>query len=203
MKTSQSMLLDSMVHAQSVTPTSPALGKGRETMGPKLRILLMAGGCLAAVVAFSHLAAAEPLYRLWNSGVTDHFYTANATEALNATRGGWVSEGNVGECDPQSSETTTPLYRLWNSSGVDHFYTTDSRERDRAISALGYVSEGIACWVHGSEALGTCPLYRMYNSGAIDHFYTLSWDEASSAMSVGYVYQGIAAYMGSPGGCTN
>ena len=175
--------------------------KGRKTMPARFRIRGIMGGCLAVIMASSHLADAEPLYRLWLGRDGDHFYTTNLNEAFNATRLGYVFEGDAGECDLGASATTTPLYRLYSPSGADHFYTADWRERDLAISAHGYELEGVACWVRSSQEPGTCPLYRMYSGQQQDHFYTLSWNEVLYAASVGYAYEGIAAYMSSPDGC--
>jgi Repeat of unknown function (DUF5648) len=170
-------------------------------MAIKLRNWALACGCLAVVMASPRLVEADPLYRLWLSTGGDHFYTTSLDEAFNATTLGYVFEGNEGDCDLEASAATTPLYRLYSSSGVDHFYTTDWRERDLAMSAHGYESEGVACWVRSSQEPGTCPLYRMYSVDGIDHFYTLSWNEVLYAASLGYAYEGVAAYMGSPGGC--
>ncbi len=165
-------------------------------MHKKLTVL----ACLALFCGAS-VASAAPLYRLYISG--DHFYTTNLEEAFNATRLGYVFEGNVGECELTATLGTTPLYRLYssNSEGGDHFYTTSSQERDLAIAAHGYRSEGIACWARPSQAQGTCPLYRTYHNGVQDHFYTLSWKEVLSAAGMGYAHEGVAAYMGVSGSC--
>lgn len=139
-------------------------------------------------------ADADPLYRMWISG--DHFYTMSTAEVAFAASLGYKFEGDVGQCDLGPSLVTVPLYRLWSASATDHFYTTSSQERDLAVAGLGYVSEGTTCWVHPTQSTGTCPLYRMYSGNATDHFYTLSWKEVLSAASMGYTYEGIAAYMG-------
>jgi len=39
-----------------------------------------------------------------------------------------------------------PLYRLFHYGKHDHFYTRSAAERDRA-RGLGYVDEGITCYV--------------------------------------------------------
>jgi hypothetical protein len=36
---------------------------------------------------------------------------------------------------------------MYNGGMGDHFYTIDAGERDRAVGSLGYVDEGIACYV--------------------------------------------------------
>lgn len=44
-------------------------------------------------------------------------------------------------CDAQ------PLYRLYAPGSGDHFYTTSVAERDNAITAYGYQSEGIVAYI--------------------------------------------------------
>jgi len=36
---------------------------------------------------------------------------------------------------------------MYSPSAVDHFYTTSASERDNAVDNLGYVDEGISCYV--------------------------------------------------------
>lgn len=42
---------------------------------------------------------------------------------------------------------SVPLYRLYSAAQSNHFYTLSAEERDNAVAAYGYVSEGIAAWV--------------------------------------------------------
>ena len=57
-----------------------------------------------------------PLYRCWQSSVSDHFYTTNADEITTTTPGQTgkyelVSQGIAGYCMAQQTPDTIPLYR--------------------------------------------------------------------------------------------
>jgi len=74
-----------------------------------------------------------PLYRYWNSQISDHFYTVHSWEIGTTIPGQYGkyqyrSEGVVGYCYRYQATGTVPLYRYWNSQIGDHFYTTKSWE---------------------------------------------------------------------------
>jgi hypothetical protein len=77
----------------------------------------------------------------------------------------------------------------------DHFFTTSEGERDNAIANVGYLSEGIACWVPSvPQQVGRVPFYRLFRDENGDHFYTTSAAERDNAIaSFGYVFEGVAA----------
>ncbi|WP_219933869.1 hypothetical protein, partial [Streptomyces sp. Act143] len=55
----------------------------------------------------------------------------------------------------------------------DHFYTTSAAERANAVSSLGYVDEGIACWTpSAATGIDHTALFRMFSPASGDHFYT-------------------------------
>uniref|UniRef100_A0A1X7UWI2 DUF5648 domain-containing protein n=1 Tax=Amphimedon queenslandica TaxID=400682 RepID=A0A1X7UWI2_AMPQE len=90
-----------------------------------------------------------PLFRYWNSGIKDHFYTTNFNE-LACGAHGWKYEGIQGYCfKDYLPGINHPLYRYW--SGNDHFYTTNPHEigttTPGAKGKHGYTSEGITCYV--------------------------------------------------------
>ena len=88
-----------------------------------------------------------PLYRYWNPGNGDHFYTVDKAEGDNAVKGGYKAEGITGYIYPQQNSGTVPLYRYWNQGNGDHFYTVDKAERDNAVKG-GYKAEG-CCLITG------------------------------------------------------
>ncbi|KAI0317076.1 hypothetical protein OF83DRAFT_1172313 [Amylostereum chailletii] len=89
-----------------------------------------------------------PLYRIYRSADTDHFYTTDANERANTIAGGGTDEGIAGYVYSSSvCPGLVPFYRAFSPSADDHFYTTNLAERNTAITSLGYVDEGVAAYV--------------------------------------------------------
>jgi hypothetical protein len=125
-------------------------------------------------------AGTVSLFRLYNPGNGDHFYTTSAAERDSAITVGYVSEGVACLVFGAAAAGRIPLFRLYNPGNGDHFYTISAAERDSAING-GYISEGTACWVFPAMVAGSVPLFRMYNPGNGDHFYTTSAAEVNAA----------------------
>ena len=117
-----------------------------------------------------------PLFRLFNPGNDDHFYTTDVAESNAAMASGYTSEGTACFVYASPAIDAVPLLRLFHPGTGDHFYTTDAIEHDDAV-ASGYATEGTACFVLAGPILGTTPLYRLFNPGSGDHFYTTSAPE--------------------------
>ncbi|QOZ70142.1 hypothetical protein [Bradyrhizobium arachidis] len=78
----------------------------------------------------------------------------------------------------------------------DHFYTTSTVERDNAVSEIGYVSEGVACYVYNNKQAGTTELYRLLNPANGDHSYTTSVAEDDNTFNnLGHTREGVACYV--------
>ncbi|CEF70683.1 Astacin-like metalloendopeptidase [Strongyloides ratti] len=92
-----------------------------------------------------------PLYRLFNSIISDHFYTTNETELKSArTLNGYKFEKIEGYCTQNfACGALLPLYRFYNPLISDHLYTTDEKEmlfyRNNLIH--GYFFEKIECYL--------------------------------------------------------
>ncbi len=132
-----------------------------------------------------------PLYRYWNPGIGDHFYTTNWNE-LGTGRYGWGYEGIQCYVSSQQQAGMIPLYRYWNGAIGDHFYTTNWNELGAGRYGWGY--EGVQCYVFGQQQSGTVPLYRYWNPGATDHFYTTNWNELGTGR-YGWGYEGIQCFV--------
>jgi len=131
------------------------------------------------------------LYRYWNPGASDHFYTTNWNE-LGSGRYGWNFEGVQCYVYQTQAPGSVPLHRYWNPSIGDHFYTTNWAEL--GSGRYGWSYEGIQCYVFPTQATGRVPLYRYWNAGAGDHFYTTNWAELGSGR-YGWNYEGIQCYV--------
>ncbi len=130
------------------------------------------------------------LYRSWNIGAIDHFYSNDVTE----TATGYNSETPVGHLMYQQELGTVPLYRYYSPSLTDHFYSTSN------VTPNGYNNEGIIGYIFVTPVSGSIPLYRSYRhlAGPLangDHLYTSSSVERDSAAFVGYSFEGIEGYV--------
>ena len=84
------------------------------------------------------------LYRYWNPGIGDHFYTTNWSE-LGGGNYGWNFEGVQCYVLAQQASGSRPLYRYWNSGIGDHFYTTNWSELGGGN--YGWNFEEVQCYV--------------------------------------------------------
>ena len=84
------------------------------------------------------------LYRYWNPGIGDHFYTTDWSELGNGNYG-WHFEEVQCHVLAQQASGSRPLYRYWNSGIGDHFYTTDWSELGNGN--YGWHFEEVQCYV--------------------------------------------------------
>ena len=106
---------------------------------------------IAAYILTSDTQAptAIPLFRLYSSKDTDHYYTVNATErdALlsNST---YVSQGVAGYVYADQECGTVPFWRLHSNKLLENFFTTDQAEVYDFVDQLGYREIGVAAYVN-------------------------------------------------------
>ena len=131
-----------------------------------------------------------PMYRMYNPGSGEHFFTGNAEERDMLVKAGWTNEG-VGFRAPVRSDV--PVYRLYNPNAGDHHYTSGREERAMLVKA-GWKDEGIAFYAE-DEKTGM-PLYRLYNPNAASgaHHYTTSTDERDMLANTGWIKEGTGFY---------
>jgi len=104
----------------------------------------------------SQVTGSVPLYRYWNSGSSDHFYTANPNE-IGATQNGqtgnfgYTCEGIVGYVFVDQEPLARPLHRYWHEGNKDHFYTDNGNEIGTIVNGqsgnFGYKCEGVCGWL--------------------------------------------------------
>jgi hypothetical protein len=128
------------------------------------------------------------LFRLWNPGSGDHFYTTSATERDSAAAGGYAKEGTACHVFSASAASRIPMHRLFKKFGA--------RLRLHVKIVQNYVSEGTACQVFSNAAAGRVPLHRLFNASNGDHFYTTSDAERDNAIAkFGYVSENEACFV--------
>jgi len=162
------------------------------------------------VVGYAYPAKADlvPVYRYWNAGLTDHFYTTNAGEIGTTVSGqagnhGYVSEGVAFHVFSHPHPGLLPVYRYNNDGKHNHFYTTNVGEIGTTQAGQagnrGYVCEGVLGYVSPNPFHGGVPVYR-YNKDDSDHFYTTNAGEigktnAGEVGNHGYKSEGILGYV--------
>lgn len=103
-------------------------------------------------------------------------------------------------------EGTIPLYALWSIPETNHAFTTDRAEADTWVATRGYTyvhewkgsEAGIEAYVYPADEeqpSGTVPLYRLWSPIGTDHFFTTSQTIKNRMISLGYVDEGIEAFV--------
>jgi len=163
-----------------------------------------------------------PVYRYWNAGKTDHFYTSNGAEIGTVEAGqvgkyGFKSEGTAFFgviADDEAPKTcfkddVTPnvnlvkIYRYWNADKTDHMYTNDPNEMGTItpgeVGKDGYKCEGVAFELFVQPCAEAVPVYRYWNKAWGDHFYTTNVKEIGVEIegntgNYGFISEGILGY---------
>ena len=97
----------------------------------------------AALLAQGAMALSVSLYRYYNPGNGDHFYSTDFYEASAGFSFEWV-QGYVYTYNYTGS--LVPLYRYYNSGTSKYFYTTNYNELGGG--AQGFAYQKIAAWVN-------------------------------------------------------
>lgn len=142
-----------------------------------------------------------PLYRYYNAGLDDHFYTTDVSE-LHIGKDGYVCEGVACMVYAKKMNNAIPLRRYYNKATGNHFYSTDLAEN--VAGKLGYVYEGVCGYVYdsGEYDAALVPLYRgclkstINSREKLNHFYSLDKSEALGKSN--YTDEGIACYVYRP-----
>ncbi|KAJ6565952.1 hypothetical protein DFH09DRAFT_1314733 [Mycena vulgaris] len=87
---------------------------------------------VAGLVFITQEPGTTTFYRLFNSALTDNFYTISLAEKEAAEQNGYVTDA---------------VSLLVSSSGQDNFYTTSEAERISAIANGGYADVEIAGYI--------------------------------------------------------
>ena len=130
------------------------------------------------------------IYRLYNTGTGEHFYTASEDELNSLLKtNNWKQEGVTSN---NAKTSNTPVYRLYNPYNGDHMYTT-SKDELNSLKKAGWKDEGIGFYSDDSQANAVYRLYNPYaNTGS--HLWTNSKDEQQSLLSKGWRDEGIGWY---------
>lgn len=114
-----------------------------------------------------------------------HLYTRDRAEAL--ALGFRIESEPYFFVYPGAQPGTAPFHRCFLGR-AHRLYTFDG-----GCEGSGATYEGVLGWVAMGPVCGARPLYRL--SSPDDHFYTTDAAERDFAVSIGYVDEGVAAYV--------
>jgi hypothetical protein len=157
-------------------------------------ITIDAGIYTKTISVFQQGSAPLPLYRYWNAGIYNHFYTTDFGELGNGANG-YVFERVEGYVFGSQVSGTVPLKRYYCAENGDHFYTTNPNEPGSGLPC--YQFERVEAYVYPSRVSGTVPLYRYYEPNAQDHFYTTNFNELRNG-KLGWYLEGVQCYVFPP-----
>ncbi|MGH3735072.1 MAG: right-handed parallel beta-helix repeat-containing protein [Micromonosporaceae bacterium] len=135
-------------------------------------------------------AMASSLYRLHHAERGEVLLTISATEAQNATRYGYVSDGVVCRVGSRTGTGVVAVHRLVNHGSGDRLYTTSTAERDSAVSRYGYTSEGVGFYAATTSGAGLVPMHRLQRGGI--HLFVVGDTARDTAVGAGWTYEKVA-----------
>lgn len=138
--------------------------------------------------AINELYATGPslrgVHRKLNAASGEHFYTTSIHES---TYG--LESSNYFYLEEDAGAGLVPFQRCLKGNGL-HFYTQSATCEGQTVEGpMGYIRTG-------AGTAGTTALYRLYNGN--DHLFTTSLAERNAALTIGYIYEGVAGYVWAP-----
>ncbi|MCB2189029.1 MAG: hypothetical protein KQJ78_21625 [Deltaproteobacteria bacterium] len=144
--------------------------------------------------------AKKPVYRLYNPGDGQHFFTSDPHEAQALAALGWADESTpapfylISTAHPGAR----PVHRLYNPAGGAHYLTLRNGERDALVN-LGWRAERDQGWAFPSSLGGASEVATFYDPATGFHFYTanpheVAWIQANlpawqQQSPLGYAYR--------------
>ncbi|MDQ2589285.1 hypothetical protein [Saccharothrix yanglingensis] len=159
---------------------------------------------VTSVVAVTPVATAEvstqaslnaAFYRLYNPSTGDNYNTTNRNDALSPPAGYTYSSLDAFvSTSPQAG--LIPFYRIYSPQRKDRYHTASWDEVVAATTTQGYIYEGVSAYVYPPNSGSGIPFHRLRHPGNGDHVLMTNPAEVNSAISSGYVYEGVAADVG-------
>jgi hypothetical protein len=131
---------------------------------------------VASIVDSVNTVVPSRMFRAFNPGSDDHFFTTSLAEFENAIQNGFTDETTNSTgfgVLPIQFSGSVPLYRLYNPSAGLHYYTIDSAERDSLIGN-GYLFEKVEGFIFATQTDSTVEIWRIYNVVEGGHLFTES-----------------------------
>jgi hypothetical protein len=131
------------------------------------------------------------VYRLYNPGLDDYFFTDNNVEVCIAQAYYGYTADDYSFTEVSQANGGIPVYRLVAPNNR-HFYTTSLAEKNYVVNSLGFADEGIGFTAQGSAITGYTPVYRL--ASPTGHAYTDSSAEKDTFIVKGDAYEGVSFY---------
>ena len=140
------------------------------------------------------------IYRLYNTALGTHFYTASAAERDSVLKQYpvFVYERTAFYTYSHMGDNLSPVHRFYNKATGAHFYTISQQEKESVERQYShFIYEGAAWYAATLQTAGSLPLYRFYNDLTGTHFYTTDAAEKDYIIATypSYIYEGIAYYV--------
>ena len=130
------------------------------------------------------------VFRMYNAGNGEHFYTRSVMERDALVAGGWGYESDGDFETVGAAEDAIPVYRMYNPNSGLHHYTLNKGEA-ASLKNSGWSFEGVGFYGYDTSLGKGTPLYREYNGNNGNHNYTTSKGEHDMLVSVGWSDEGI------------
>lgn len=165
----------------------------------KSRTLSVAAGLCGTILSFCGYADIVPMYQLYNTSVTDFFYTISPSQKTLAISYGYVYQWTPFYVNTVKINGTANWDRFYKGPPQnEHFYTWTQADADY-VFANGWVYEGIEGNVATASGPGVVPLYRFnrFNPANSDlqHYYTTNYQDSLQPWMTGWGYDGVAGYV--------
>jgi hypothetical protein len=133
-----------------------------------------------------------PVYRLYDSGHNDHYYTASSSQEQFAEQSGYQLEG-ISWYGCTAASGTLPVYTLYSAATGTHALTDDVTTVNQATSE-GWANQGAtfyACNAQGAE-----PIYQSHTQTATTavFLYTADAAEYQASLQNGMTGDGVVFY---------
>lgn len=135
-----------------------------------------------------------PVYRLYNKGNGDHYFTINSSEVNSLISSGWTYEYVAFYQSTRNDRVN--IYCVYNPNSGEHFYTKNITEANNLIKN-GWYNQGIPFYADSYKSTFNQAVFRLYNPNAKkadSHVYILSESEKNSLISKGWRNEGVAWY---------
>ncbi|PPQ76491.1 hypothetical protein CVT26_012356 [Gymnopilus dilepis] len=110
------------------------------------------------------------------------------------THGDWQVQGQVVfQAWSMPQEFTVPLWAMYNPTTIDYSYVIATDGTTPSVAGLQAL--GPVAYVYATQVCGSIPLFALAQGTEGDHWYTTVETERDGFVSLGWVNEGIVAFV--------